>query len=224
MYGLNHVAKKAVAAALGLALAGASVAMPATAMARDAEPAPAPVKNETFPARFDLRDRGVVTPVKKQHPWSTCWSFGAIAASETSILSDTGSTFASMGLDLSERHLIWFALHPVTAEQEPSQAGEGLNVYGKESDNNAAYRSTNPIVSSSLLSTGVGPMDETSFPYRNNEGLTEYNYMLNNADEWKRDFEQEVVKANGGEKTLEQLLKDADNPETPEQFLERRYN
>ena len=31
---------------------------------------------DEFPVRFDLRDYGVVTPVKYQNPWSTCWSFG----------------------------------------------------------------------------------------------------------------------------------------------------
>ncbi len=224
MIARNNVARRAVAAALGLALLGTSAVLPATAMAETGEPSLAPAKDESFPARFDLRDRGVVTPVKSQDPWATCWSFGAIAASETSILSDTGATFASTGLDLSERHLIWFGLHPITAADEPSQAGEGLSVYGRESEPNAVFRTARPIVSSSLLSTGVGPMDEESFPYRNNEWLTEYNYMLNNKDEWKRGFEQEVVSSNGGQKTLEQLLREANNPETPDQFLERRYN
>ncbi len=28
---------------------------------------------DTFPEKFDLRERGTVTPVKNQNPWSTCW-------------------------------------------------------------------------------------------------------------------------------------------------------
>ena len=28
---------------------------------------------DTFPAKFDLRDRGTVTPVRSQSPWGTCW-------------------------------------------------------------------------------------------------------------------------------------------------------
>ncbi len=47
---------------------------------------------DTFPEKFDLRDRGVVTPVKSQSPWGTCWSFATIAASEASILSSLGMT------------------------------------------------------------------------------------------------------------------------------------
>ena len=41
---------------------------------------------DIFPAKLDLRERGTVTPVKSQSPWASCWSFGAIASSETSIL------------------------------------------------------------------------------------------------------------------------------------------
>ena len=38
-----------------------------------------------FPSRFDLRDLGLVTPVKLQDPWGTCWAFAATSASESSI-------------------------------------------------------------------------------------------------------------------------------------------
>lgn len=41
---------------------------------------------DIFPAKLDLRAWGTVTPVKSQSPWASCWSFGAIASSETSIL------------------------------------------------------------------------------------------------------------------------------------------
>ena len=43
-----------------------------------------------FPSSFDLRDKGVVTPVKLQNPWQDCWSFSGTAAAETSILSLLG--------------------------------------------------------------------------------------------------------------------------------------
>ena len=68
---------------------------------------------DTFPAKFDLRDRGTVTPVRSQSPWGTCWSFATIAASENSILNSLGLTTDSYRekygeeLDLSEKHLAW---------------------------------------------------------------------------------------------------------------------
>ena len=33
-----------------------------------------------FPVQLDLRDEGLVTPVKFQNPFGTCWGFAAIAA------------------------------------------------------------------------------------------------------------------------------------------------
>ena len=48
----------------------------------------AKARNAALPSSYDLRDQGVVTPVKLQNPWGTCWGFSAIAASETSILSE----------------------------------------------------------------------------------------------------------------------------------------
>ena len=54
----------------------------------------------------DLREQGLVTSVKNQSPWNTCWAFSAIAASESSILSATKAqgTMPS-SLDLSELQL-----------------------------------------------------------------------------------------------------------------------
>lgn len=66
---------------------------------------------DTFPAKFDLRERGTVTPVRDQSPWGTCWSFATVAASETSILNDLGMTAETYKeingeeMNLSEKHL-----------------------------------------------------------------------------------------------------------------------
>ena len=96
-----------------------------------------------FPERFDLREKGLVTPVKNQSPWGNCWSFGAIEASESSILSMLGMTAAEYEaqygepVDLSERHLVWFSAAPLPeiddypAGEYPfdeSQAGEGFHL------------------------------------------------------------------------------------------------
>ena len=93
-----------------------------------------------LPSKFDLRDEGLVTPVKLQNPWSSCWAFGGIAAAESSILSLLGMTNeeykAKTGsdFDLSEKHLVWFSRLPITQETNSEQAGEGLYVIGWEED------------------------------------------------------------------------------------------
>ena len=66
---------------------------------------PVTLSGDRFPSKFDLRDLGVVTPVKQQNPWGSCWAFAATAAVESSILTKMGSTYAATGFDLSERHL-----------------------------------------------------------------------------------------------------------------------
>ena len=54
-----------------------------------------------LPAKYDLRDEGLVTPPKLQNPWGSCWAFAGITAAETSILSAYGTTYAASKLDLS---------------------------------------------------------------------------------------------------------------------------
>lgn len=149
--------------------------------------------SEVLPDTFDLRDRGVVTPVKFQNPWGTCWGFAAIAASETSLLSELGTTYADTGLDFSERHLAYFmATHlpddDVTDESYDGQGGEGGYNALTETDDvpnpefaeqalgypleNAVYNyGGNVAYATSLFSSGIGPVEEWMAPYRNDEGI-----------------------------------------------------
>ena len=121
-----------------------------------------------MPAHYDLRDEGVVTPVKFQNPWGTCWGFAAVAASETSILSEMGLTYEETGLDLSELQLAWFS-QTALPEDGFSQGGEGS--YAVDADdrlNTGGF----PFTATSIFSSGVGPIFEKQAPYRNAEGLT----------------------------------------------------
>lgn len=56
-----------------------------------------------MPARYDLREKGFVTPAKNQ-TYNNCWSYSALGSVESTYLKRTG-----LALDLSEMHLSWFA-------------------------------------------------------------------------------------------------------------------
>lgn len=154
---MHHPPKRYLAALLTLMLA---FAMPASVFAEG-----------ELPSKFDLRDRGVVTPVKLQEPWGDCWSHSAIAAAETSILSKMGSTYADTGLDLSERHLAWYVTQPVTENISTSQAGEGLHVYNTEASANHVFDfGGREQCAATLFAQGIGPMPEQDYPNKGAEG------------------------------------------------------
>ena len=160
---------------------------------------------EALPDKFDLRDvngKNYVTSVKSQNPWSSCWSFGAIAASETSLLYENGLTNeeymeqnGGRELDLSEKALTWFAAHKITEadvcdEAVPlSQVGEGADLDEQEKENrNATYGLGGfAFYGSSLFSSGMGPKAEETrfegeedaypFEYRGKNGFQEYDYF-----------------------------------------------
>lgn len=57
-----------------------------------------------FPEKYDLRDHGLVTDVKFQNPWGTCWAFGAVGSLESNALLQGVSD-----PDYSEKSLVWFS-------------------------------------------------------------------------------------------------------------------
>ena len=83
-----------------------------------------------LPEAFDLRDvngESYVTHVKLQDPFGNCWGFAAISAAETSILGDPDNitSLSADTMDLSEKHLSYFAATPIDDPENP-QNGEGV--------------------------------------------------------------------------------------------------
>lgn len=56
----------------------------------------------SFPAKYDLRDKGLVSTIKNQGQFGTCWTFAALGALESSYLK------RDPAVDLSEAQLAWF--------------------------------------------------------------------------------------------------------------------
>ena len=146
-----------------------------------------------LPSRYDMREDGIVTPVKLQYPWGCCWCFGAIAATETAILSAMGKTYEEYPLDLSELHTSLFAKLPVTAVEDPTQVGEGWYVDPdeppKETAKNVLGGST-VDVAASLLASGSGPVDESVWPYHGQEARPEAWVIEKNPEQWIEDYMQ----------------------------------
>lgn len=144
---------------------------------------PVATSDKSFPEKFDLRDKGYVTPVKLQNPWGTCWGFAAIAACESSILSEMGKTYEETGLDLSEHQLTYFARTYI--DDESDQKGEGVHMFdGKAALDTGGYLFT----ASSLFSSGIGPVQESLIPYRGKDSKTVHKRFSNEyysaKDDW----------------------------------------
>ena len=145
--------------------------------------------SDTLPASFDLRSRGVVPEIRDQGHWGTCWGFASIAASEISILSDLGMTTEEYKetygkeMDLSEKHLAWFAtshlptLDENSEEEYPypeleAQAGEGVWLTSEADDANNAHYNNGATMgyASSIFANGIGPVREEQYPYTAADG------------------------------------------------------
>ena len=140
--------------------------------------------NTRLPDRFDLRDYGYVTPVKNQGLLGTCWGFAAIAAAETSILSELGLSYEQFrevygyDLDLSENQLAWFVNTPIPSDGlVQNQIGEGFyKTHVKPGDKSVGRYDGGgySFCASSVFANGIGPSFESLVPYKNKENTIVY--------------------------------------------------
>ncbi len=108
---------------------------------------PEPVE-ETFPERFDLREKGLVTSVKNQGSYGMCWCFASLSALEGNLLPQDPA------VDLSEWHAAYYTYSDVFGFSEPgTDAADRLKGGG------------NGYMLAPTLTRWVGPVPESLFPF-----------------------------------------------------------
>ncbi|CAD7774619.1 MAG: Papain family cysteine protease [Candidatus Methanoperedenaceae archaeon GB37] len=100
------------------------------------------LKAPTLPNRYDLRDEGLLTPIKNQNRYGTCWAFATYGSLESDLLK-----LAQPAYDFSENNLV-------------NKHGFDL---GFDDGGNI-------LMSSAYLARGDGPVLESCDPYPNPGG------------------------------------------------------
>jgi len=100
------------------------------------------LKALTLPNRYDLRDEGLLTPIKDQNPYGTCWAFATYGSLESDLLK-----LSQPAYDFSENNLV-------------NKHGFDL---GFDDGGNIS-------MSSAYLARGDGPVLESCDPYSNPGG------------------------------------------------------
>ena len=144
-----------------------------------------------YPSYFDLRNDDLVSCVKNQWPWGSCWAFGATAVAEISILSqlreispDYAEYYADPDkLDLSELQQSWFAytkLPDYGFDDPHSQAGEGTFLPNMYRLGNGGYT----YMLGTAYADGIGPIPESLAPYKTWDGWMDddVSYSLNETE------------------------------------------
>lgn len=169
-------------------------------------------KEEGLPDAFDQRNVGgksYVTPVKLQNPFGSCWGFAAIGAAETSILgaglkgkdeegneityvdrSRKGDDKYTKAMDLSEKHLAYFAAMPLDMPGF-AQDGEGTHHSSSVTSSDIMNFGGNLVLATNTFATGMGPnleeiysydnednkVPDNSLAYRGKEGIIDQRYF-----------------------------------------------
>ena len=142
-------------------------------------------KSSGLPEKYDSRDEGNVTPVRNQKPLGICWAFATIAAAESSILAH-GQASSAEDLDLSERQLAYFSYNLV-ADKLGNTEGD-VNIPTNTENGDYLNNSGNTWITSQVLASGIGAVDETDAPYQD----LVYKWGTHNG-EWSKALDDETM-------------------------------
>lgn len=119
---------------------------------------------ETYPAQYDLRELGLVTSVKDQGDWGTCWAFGALSSAESNLIKNG---YEPSSINLSEAHLVYYYYN---RQNDPlgNTAGDKVIVPKTDEDGNPTdIRKLGGDDKMTLLALSgwTGPVSESLLPY-----------------------------------------------------------
>lgn len=147
------------------------------------------IKRGVSAASYDGRTSGLITPVKDQGSYETCWSFSTAAAMEANLIKNG---LAGADIDLSENAIAYFFYNRVT-----DALGYTQGDYNKISRAGYDYLSASGTLQGTgiALASGAGVLTEAQSPYVSipSEGLCYsgdyvvrdlylYNYNVSNLD------------------------------------------
>ena len=126
----------------------------------------------TLPESYDSRKLGLITPVRNQNPWGTCWAFGALGAGEASLIK---KGLADPSVDLSELHLSYFFFHAPT---DPLGNTKNDSVSLPATAANYLESGGNNLFTMFELASWAGAASETIAPYETASTIPSLNSSL----------------------------------------------
>ena len=130
-----------------------------------------------LPSKYNLADSNLVSEVKNQNPYGTCWAFSTLASLESTLIK---SGNADSSVDLSEKHLIWFNYNGADSSADKSLYA-GNDTYSS-SGYSPFLLGGSMYMASSTLMRRYGAADESKAPYEFSNG-TELDSSLKNVSD-----------------------------------------
>ena len=97
----------------------------------------------SLPSSYDLRKKGLITPIKDQGYSGSCWAFASLKSLESNLIK---TKQAAPSVDLSENHLSWFLFHPSADSSDPLYL-DGISF--REDAAKSAYQKENSTIRNS---------------------------------------------------------------------------
>lgn len=116
---------------------------------------------ESLPISYDLRDEGIITPIRDQGYSGACWAFSALKSAESNAIRK--GLISLENADFSESHLTWFAFHASGKASDPLKI-DGFYPLTDETDA-AYYWGGSALVASFTMARWSGIVMEKTAPF-----------------------------------------------------------